>query len=336
MALQEGTCKRPASSVEDMSTKRALLLEHMKNCGRKELTELSAREEDATEVFAAWMSFMRDSKQEPQPRDPIYCRFPEQYVSRCHDFPECQTAVADILDRGKVDLSASKLWQLFVFIWFGCGGYYLQPWLMCRKWPQVKTYKEGDVTQPIAIMILFRKLVEQRGTIREVTGADGRDKWSRLKNERNLVDWHSAVVSLIAAWKTSEDDFENKLRQLPGFGGDLTPKEFFVLLSLSSFPKLKQFGNARMTYGSWARVAGRCFLGGVLPTHSRHEKIKEIKKHMTKHLVLSQCSDVSVGDVEVSLCTIEHYIKHIAELQSKKKPSASEALSRTQTSRRRP
>ena len=43
------------------------------------------------------------------------------------------------------------------------------------------------------------------------------------------------------------------------------------------------------------------------------EVMKSIGELVAKHS-LSGCKKVLVGDVEVSLCTIEHYMKHVGQL----------------------
>ena len=67
-----------------------------------------------------------------------------------------------------------------------------------------------------------------------------------------------------------------------------------------------------MTWGSGAVNGSKRFLGGYLPT-AGDEVMKSIDEHVAKHC-LSGCKEVLLGDVEVSLCTIEHYVKHVVQL----------------------
>ena len=69
-----------------------------------------------------------------------------------------------------------------------------------------------------------------------------------------------------------------------------------------------------MEYGPGAVSGSKVFLGGSLPMPEDVET-KEIRRYVAKHC-LSGCHEVLAADIEVSLCTILHYIKHIKQFYS--------------------
>ena len=197
---------------------------------------MTGRKEHAVELFAAWMASMRDLRQ-GQGACEIFNRFMDNYNSRLADFLEIQDVLKDVVDVGATDLTKTKLWRVFVWLWLGCGGQYMQPWRACRNWPQVKTYKENDVQQPLAILKYVHVQAEQGNSVTAVIGADGLDKKTRLFRERDLVDWHASVPELVAAWKRSPKEFLKELKKLPSFQtGKLTRKELWCVFAASSFP----------------------------------------------------------------------------------------------------
>ena len=297
--------------MEDVALRRQLL-EHLRRSGRPNLTHLSGRGEHATELFAAWMAHVRDLRR-GYLSCAIYDRFKDQYNSLVADFPEVNDVLEDILHVGRTDLTESKLWRLFVWMWFGCGGAYMQAWRMCKNWPAVKTYRRNDVSQPLVLLKTIRLAAKAHDSLTAIIGGDGLDKKSRVAKERDLVDWHSGVPSLITAWKSSSDKFRAELKKLPAFRtGRLTCKEFYCCLAASSVPTLRRFGEESMTWGPGAVDGSKRFLGGVKPI-AGDEVMKTIGELVAKHS-LSGCKKVLVGDVEVSLCTIEHYMKHVGQL----------------------
>ena len=142
----------------------------------------------------------------------------------------------------------------------------MQPWRACRNWPQVKTYKENDVQQPLAILKYVHVQAEEGNSVTAVIGADGLDKKARLFRERDLVDWHASVPELVAAWKRSPKEFLKELKKLPSFQtGKLTRKELWCVFAASSFPALRDFGETNMEYGPGAAEGSKLFLHGILP-----------------------------------------------------------------------
>ena len=105
--------------------------------------------------------------------------------------------------------------------------------------------------------------------------------------------------------------------ELPLFQtGVLTRKGFYVCLATCEVPTLRKFGEEHMEYGPGAVDGSNVFLGGCLPMPG-DDVTKDLRKYVAKHS-LSGCNDVLVADIEVSLCTIIHYCKHIAELKKGK------------------
>ena len=72
-----------------------------------------------------------------------------------------------------------------------------------------------------------------------------------------------------------------------------------------------------MEYGPGAVDGSKVFLNNILPKQG-DEMTKDISKFVRKHC-RSGCHEVLVGDIEVSLCTITHYCKHIKELSTGKR-----------------
>ena len=72
-----------------------------------------------------------------------------------------------------------------------------------------------------------------------------------------------------------------------------------------------------MEYGPGAVDGSKVFLNNILPEQG-DEMTKDISKFVRKHC-RSGCHEVLVGDIEVSLCTITHYCKHIKELSTGKR-----------------
>ena len=73
-----------------------------------------------------------------------------------------------------------------------------------------------------------------------------------------------------------------------------------------------------MEYGPGAVDGSKHFLGGMLPK-AGDRMTEDIGRFVAKHC-RSGCHEVLVVDIEVSLCTIEHYCKHIEQLGSGKRP----------------
>ena len=83
---------------------RRQLLEHLKSSGCKGLDNLTARQEHAVELFAAWMAAMRDLRR-GQGACEIFSRFMDAYNSRLADFLEVQDMLKDVLEVGATDLT---------------------------------------------------------------------------------------------------------------------------------------------------------------------------------------------------------------------------------------
>ena len=286
------------------SADRRILLEHLKVvwAGKaSSLVHLTAAADNALELFAAWMATVRLCKKGIL-ECPIHLRFPGQYTSMIDDYIEVQTAREDIVDTGTSDLSCCKLWQLFVFMFLGCGGAYFQPWKALKDYPEVKSFKQGQESQALLVLRYIRACLDESGLpLTSVIGGDGLDKKSRVSRETALLEWHAKVPQLVQAWQ--EGAFHDKLLELPFFKkGSLTQKELYCFFACSRrFPSLVTFGMEHMVCGNGAQQGANTFLAGHLPCHN-DDVCLSVQESVSKYVADFATRTVTVADIETSLC----------------------------------
>ena len=257
---------------------------------------------------------------------PIVSKFPENVVSKLSHYREIRQVAEDILIHAGMD--ETMMWRLLVFLFLGCGGHHLIPWERLRNLPCTTSY---DPTHPQYLDILrwMHYMFDVQGlSVMQVIGGDGLDKKSRVANESLIKAWYEAVPALVASFRLAQntgdmEKFISNVARLPGLRGDLTRKELYCCFAGSTHEEHRNFGERGLVFGPGAQNGAYVFLGIPYPstrlgTRQYAEnislKLPDIRIAMNARNIDEP--DMSVADLETSLCTIVVYADLVHSLRN--------------------
>ena len=237
---------------------------------------------------------------------------------------EIQCVKEDIFN-DDTPLNEDSLWQLMVFLYFGCGGCRLQPWKQLKDHSAVKKYMTHQMCQPLNVMQYVQNLYDCGLKTTEIFGGDGLNKKSRKVNVRMLYEWHKEVPRLMRLYANEDKrNFISAVRKLPEVG-PLTEKEFYLCLSVSPNAELSTTGKLNIAVGPGALQGGRAFgliewpsraIKGLGPQESAKQqlerRVSEIGEALHRKNPRVQ-GKVSLGDLEIAACTILNHAKLIEQ-----------------------
>jgi hypothetical protein len=167
--------------------------------------------------------------------------------------------------------------------------------------------------------------------VMQIIGGDGLDKKSRIANERFIKSWYEAVPTLVQAYHAASTTgdmraFHSILTGLPGLRGDLTRKEFFCCLAGSTHGDHCTFGARGLVFGPGAHNGAYVFLGVGYPSKGlgAQRYVENISPRLTEvktamNTIRIDDTELTLGDLETSLCTIVVYAKLVHSLRNNAK-----------------
>ncbi|CAE7257101.1 unnamed protein product [Symbiodinium natans] len=273
-------------------------------------------------TFAVMLGLMREQATESRrtPKVPCYFinRFPDQLTGTWATTPEGRL-VQVLVDAGGPHMDKHKMWRLVLFTWLGAGGVHGQPWQELCAIPAIMMYsRKLQQKQPWEVM-KYAMMCVQRSSNRLLSffGSDGRDKGLRFSRDyfRMLALWHDSVPTLTAAFAQGSESFLQAMKKVRGFG-ELTQKEVFSYLGVSSHPSFRAMAAEAIPFGPGAKQGALVFLGAKSELLRAATRLRpHLQDCMRQHFPHVH-ADVSVTDIEIFLCYGLTYAKMACKLRA--------------------